>query len=121
MPSSQPRPDIENTVSKRDAANTEVKIEGVSKLYASAEGEPAWGLLDVALSIHAGEFLCAIGPSGCGKTTLLNLIAGFIRPSRGSLLFDGEPIVGPAPNRGVVFQEYALFRGSPHAAMLSSA
>jgi NitT/TauT family transport system ATP-binding protein len=94
---------------QRDAANTEVKIEGVSKLYASAEGEPAWGLLDVALSIHAGEFLCAIGPSGCGKTTLLNLIAGFIRPSRGSLLFDGEPIVGPAPNRGVVFQEYALF------------
>jgi len=86
-----------------------VGIENVSKLYASAEGKPTWALLDVSLAVRDGEFLCAIGPSGCGKTTLLNLIAGFIEPTRGRLSFDGKTITGPAPERGVVFQEYALF------------
>ena len=61
------------------------------------------------VSIRDGEFLCAIGPSECGKTTLLNLIAGFIEPTRGELRFDRIPISRPAPERGVVFQEYALF------------
>lgn len=88
---------------------SEVTIERVSKLYASADNEPTWALLDISHSISSGEFLCAIGPSGCGKTTLLNLIAGFIMPTRGSLLFDGAPITGPMPQRGVVFQDYALF------------
>lgn len=86
-----------------------VAIEHVSKLFPSTEGEPTWALLDVSLSIRDGEFMCAIGPSGCGKTTLLNLIAGFIEPTRGELRFDKTPISGPAPERGVVFQEYALF------------
>ena len=86
-----------------------VEVESVSKLYPSAEGESTWALLDVSLSIRDGEFICAIGPSGCGKTTLLNLIAGFIEPTRGELRFDKAPITRPAPERGVVFQEYALF------------
>ncbi len=87
----------------------ELQIEGVSKLYATADGDPTWALLDVTLAVPPGEFLCAIGPSGCGKTTLLNLIAGFISPTRGELIFDGKPLGAPSPERGVVFQEYALF------------
>ena len=91
--------------SKRDI----VEIDNVSKLYPSAEGKATWALLDVSLAIPDGEFICAIGPSGCGKTTLLNMIAGFIDPTHGEVRFDGEPITGAAPERGVVFQEYALF------------
>jgi NitT/TauT family transport system ATP-binding protein len=86
-----------------------VEVRNVSKLYASLGSEPSWALQDVSLQIGAGEFMCAIGPSGCGKTTLLNMIAGFLEPTRGALTLDGEPIVGPGPDRGVVFQEYALF------------
>jgi len=96
------------TVETGGAAGS-VLVEGVSKLYASTDGEPSWALLNVSLDIRPGEFLCAIGPSGCGKTTLLNMIAGFTAPTRGSLLFDGRPIAGPGPDQGVVFQEYALF------------
>ena len=95
--SSQVRRDAAGRPGEEAEARTEVEIEGVSKLYASADGEPTWALLDVALSIRAGEFLCAIGPSG------------FIKPTRGALLFEGKPIAAPAPDRGVVFQEYALF------------
>jgi len=86
-----------------------VAIRHVSKLYATSDGQPSWALMDVDLDIGAGEFVCAIGPSGCGKTTLLNLIAGFIEPTGGSVHCEGRPVLGPSPERSVVFQEYALF------------
>ncbi len=90
-------------------AASAVEIRHVSKLYATSDGQPSWALMDVDLDIAAGEFVCAIGPSGCGKTTLLNLIAGFITPTGGTVHCEGRAVTGPSPERSVVFQEYALF------------
>ena len=64
---------------------------------------------DVTYDIRDGEFVSVIGPSGCGKTTMLNIVAGFMRPSSGRVLLDGTPITGPGPDRGVIFQEYGVF------------
>ena len=86
-----------------------IEIERVSKIFATTEGQPTWAFQDVSLDVSAGEMVCVVGPSGCGKTTLLNLIAGFIEPTDGEIRLDGEPIRQPGPDRGVVFQEYALF------------
>lgn len=86
-----------------------VSIQGVSQLYTTRAGDLNWALTDVDLEINDHEFVCAIGPSGCGKTTLLNMIAGFLKPTLGSVTSHGAPIDGPGPDRGVVFQEYALF------------
>lgn len=66
-------------------------------------------LQDVSVHIRPGEFVCLLGPSGCGKSTLLGALAGHLTPSRGSLLLDGQPIGGPDPERGLVFQHHTLF------------
>ena len=86
-----------------------VDVNHVSQLYAASDGRPIWALRNASLRISEGEFVCVIGPSGCGKTTLLHLIASFIHPTDGTVSFRGLPISNAAPNRGVVFQEYALF------------
>ena len=62
----------------------------------------------LSLDVRDNEFLCVVGPSGCGKSTLVAAIAGFLKPTAGTLLMDGVPIRGPGSDRGVVFQEYAL-------------
>jgi NitT/TauT family transport system ATP-binding protein len=64
---------------------------------------------DVSIEVPAGEFLTLVGPSGCGKSTLLDLVAGLTTPTSGELTIDGKPITGPGLDRGVVFQQYALF------------
>jgi NitT/TauT family transport system ATP-binding protein len=64
---------------------------------------------DVTLTVNEGEFVALLGPSGCGKSTLLNLLAGFENTSEGTLLFDGAAVTRPGPDRGVMFQEAALF------------
>lgn len=81
----------------------------VSKVFRGSDGRPIPALERVSLSVDPGEFVALVGPSGCGKSTLLNLVAGFERPDGGSLLLDGRSIQGPGPDRGVVFQEAALF------------
>jgi NitT/TauT family transport system ATP-binding protein len=86
------------------------------KLYAERLGKTfvsetaqTHAIEEITLSVRDGEYMCLLGPSGCGKTTLLNLFAGFDRPSAGHVYLDGREITGPGPDRGVVFQEHALF------------
>jgi NitT/TauT family transport system ATP-binding protein len=66
-------------------------------------------LEDITLDVRPGEFLALVGPSGCGKSTLLDLLGGLTAPTSGRILLDGQPIAGPARDRGIVFQQYALF------------
>ncbi len=86
-----------------------IRLEHVGKNFRHDGGPAVPVLADLDFSVPEGEFLCVLGPSGCGKTTLLNLIAGFIAPSRGRVLFDGKEVSGPGPERGVVFQDATLF------------
>jgi len=64
---------------------------------------------DVSFGVADREFVSIIGPSGCGKTTMMNIVAGFVEPTRGQVLLDGARIPGPGPERGVIFQEYGVF------------
>jgi NitT/TauT family transport system ATP-binding protein len=85
-------------------------IRSLSKTYFDPyAGAHVTAVHDVSLEVTQGEFVSIVGPSGCGKTTLLNMIAGFIPPSSGQILLDGRIISGPGPDRGVVFQSFALF------------
>lgn len=85
-----------------------IAITNLSKTFTGKENSVS-ALQDINLSISRGEFVCLLGPSGCGKSTLLNAIAGFIQPSSGGIVVDGQPVREPGPERGVVFQEYAIF------------
>ena len=82
-------------------------IQELTVNYA-VKGGMLQALAPVNLNMHDGDFVVALGASGCGKTTLLNCIAGFLPPSSGQILLDGQPVLGPAADRGVVFQKHAL-------------
>jgi NitT/TauT family transport system ATP-binding protein len=87
-----------------------ISIRGVSKQFLDiAQSQEILALQDIDLEVGHAEFLTIIGQSGCGKSTLLNVIAGFEQVSAGSIEIDGKPVTRPGPDRGVVFQEYALF------------
>jgi len=89
-------------------AQAHIVIEHVSKVFSSG-GREVVALQDIDLVIPRGQFTCLLGPSGCGKSTLLNAVAGFAPPTSGIIRADGKPVVEPGPERGMVFQEYALF------------
>jgi nitrate/nitrite transport system ATP-binding protein len=107
-----------NPAAVRTFPDAQVVVEGVSKVFhaeasllSRLRSRPAdryVALEGVDLAIDQNTFVSIIGPSGCGKSTLLNLIAGLDRPSSGQILVDGERIKGPGPDRGIIFQNYAL-------------
>lgn len=88
---------------------TKIHIEHLCKVYGSREGSVT-ALDDVDLSIRANEFVTLVGPSGCGKSTLLKVIGALIKPSRGVLRHDGEPLTNPTRDVGIVFQEAVLLQ-----------
>ncbi len=88
--------------------NIKVKIDNVKKIYES-RGNEVVALNGINLDIMENEFVCVVGPSGCGKSTLLNIIAGLVEPTSGAVYLDGHEVVGTGTERGVIFQQYALF------------
>jgi NitT/TauT family transport system ATP-binding protein len=93
-----------------------IRLQGVGKTFQlrpepgkSGEGKEFVAVQDITIDVREGEFLVLVGPSGCGKSTLLDLLAGLSRPTCGQILLDGKPIRGPGQDRGIVFQQYALF------------
>jgi NitT/TauT family transport system ATP-binding protein len=100
-----------------ETMSSTIETQNLSKSFsvrAPSAGNPSGAtdfiaLDDINLQVKAGEFLVIVGPSGCGKSTLLDLLAGLASPTRGHILIDGRPSLGPALDRSLVFQQYALF------------
>ena len=92
----------------REERPVKVKIDNVKKIYNGRKGEMI-ALNGVNLDIRENEFICVVGPSGCGKSTLLNIIAGLLDATSGAVYVDGKKVEGTGTERGVVFQQYALF------------
>ena len=87
----------------------DLSVQGIEMVYAVPNGSSVHALSDVSFDLAAGRLLTLLGPSGCGKTTLLNIMAGFLAPTDGSVSLGGDPITGPGQERGMVFQQGALF------------
>ena len=84
-------------------------IDDISMRFDLPNGGSVQALKNVSIDIREGELMAVLGPSGCGKTTLLNIVAGFLAPTEGAVNLGGKDIVGPGPERGMVFQQGALF------------
>ena len=92
----------------REERGIKVKIDNVEKIYEGRKGRMV-ALNGVSLDIKENEFICVVGPSGCGKSTLLNIIAGLLDATSGAVYVDGKKVEETGTERGVVFQQYALF------------
>ena len=84
-------------------------IDDISMRFDLPNGDAVQALKNVSIDIAEGEIMAVLGPSGCGKTTLLNIVAGFLAPTEGSVKLGGQDVQGPGPERGMVFQQGALF------------
>ncbi len=88
---------------------TVLSIQSLSMRFDIPGGGAVQALKDVTLDLKQGELMSVLGPSGCGKTTLLNILAGFLAPTSGTVTLGGKPVIGPGAERGMVFQQGALF------------
>jgi NitT/TauT family transport system ATP-binding protein len=86
-----------------------IAISGVTKTFQRRGGGSHLAIDAIDLEVREGEFVSILGPSGCGKSTLLYIVGGFVPPSQGSITVSGRRVTGPGPDRGPVFQEFALF------------
>ncbi len=86
-----------------------IEIDRVSQIFQTSGGKAHLALSDISVSIEDGAFVSILGPSGCGKSTLLYIVGGFVNPTQGAAKVRGRMITGPGPDRGPVFQEFALF------------
>jgi ABC-type nitrate/sulfonate/bicarbonate transport system ATPase subunit len=86
-----------------------IALDHVTKRFSSGEGEEVVAVSEVSFTVSHNEFVSTVGRSGCGKTTILNMVAGLLRPTEGQIMIDQRPINGPGPDRGMVFQQSALF------------
>jgi NitT/TauT family transport system ATP-binding protein len=84
----------------------QIELRNITLEYDSVEN-PVMALKDVSFSVEPAEFLCVVGQSGCGKTTMLNIVAGFLKPTKGTILIGGNTVTGKGLDRGVVFQDFA--------------
>jgi NitT/TauT family transport system ATP-binding protein len=86
-----------------------IVVDRVDHLYRPPRGRPVLALEDISLAVHEREFVALLGPSGCGKSTLLYLMGGFLPIETGTIMVGGKPVTKPGPDRGIVFQHFALF------------
>jgi NitT/TauT family transport system ATP-binding protein len=86
-----------------------IELAHVQRSFKRADGQQVHAVNDVSFIVPEGEFVCLVGPSGCGKSTLLQMLAGLLDPTSGDIVVDGKEIVGPGPERGVVFQKDSVF------------
>src|SRR5512141_762412 len=100
--------DAESASMRRPAAAV-IEIDRVSQVFQTSGRQNHLALSEISLTIEDGAFVSILGPSGCGKSTLLYIVGGFVNPTEGVAKMKGKVIAGPGPDRGPVFQEFALF------------